>query len=298
MISIDPKTIPKPELFKHMLSAIGPRPIALASTIDKNGKSNLAPFSFFNIFSINPPTLIFSPSRRGKDSTTKHTYENIKEVPEVVINVVTYSMVHQTNLASTEYPKDIDEFEKAGFTPETSELIKPNRVKESPVQIECKVVNVIETGTGGGAGNLVICEILKVHFEKNILDDNGFIDTLKLDLVGRMGGNYWCRASGDAIFEVNKPVVKNAIGFDQIPLDIRLSKILTGNDLGQLGMVESLPLADEIEQEKQNREIKNILKSFKNESNELKIQIHQLARKYIEKKQIDKAWRILLAVYK
>jgi len=205
MIKVDPKDTLLPKLHGLMLGAVGPRPIAFASTIDKNGNPNLAPFSFFNAFGVNPPILIFSPARSGKDNTTKHTYDNVKQVAEVVVNVVTYEMVHQANVASAEYPKGVSEFEKAGFTPLPSKLVKPYRVKESPVQFECKVINVIETGDRPGAGNLIISQILLMHIDEAILDENGNIDQNKIDLVARMGGNTYCRASGNALFEIEKP---------------------------------------------------------------------------------------------
>jgi len=204
-LHFDPKETSIPQFHRLMLGAIAPRPIAFASTMDKEGHPNLSPFSFFNVFGANPPVLIFSPSRRGKDNTTKHTYDNIKEVPEVVINVVTFSMVQQVSDASADFPKGVNEFEMVGFTMEPSELVKPFRVKESPVQLECKVLQVIETGLQNAAGNLVICEILKMHIYAGILDEKGMIDPNKIDLAGRMGGEYYVRASGDALFEVKKP---------------------------------------------------------------------------------------------
>lgn len=247
MIKINPRNTSVPEVHRILLGAIGPRPIAFASTVDKEGNPNLSPFSFFNTFGANPATLIFSPSRRGRDNTTKDTYENLKQVPEVVINVVNYSMVEQTSLSSTEYPKGVNEFIKAGFTAIPSETIKPFRVKESPVQFECKVVNIIETGKQGGAGNLVICEVLLIHLSPEILDKNGIIDQHKIDLVGRLGGDYYCRASGDALFTVEKPLQKLGIGIDQLPEKIRFSNLLSGNDLGKLGNIEKLPNQEEIE---------------------------------------------------
>jgi len=247
MIKIDPANTPIPEVHQMMLGAIAPRPIAFASSIDKKGEINLSPFSFFNAFGVNPTTLIFSPSRRGRDNTTKHTFENLKEVPEVVINAVTYDIVQQANLASTEYPRGANEFVKAGLTPVPSERIKPFRVKESPVQFECKVRDIIETGTGGGAANLIICEILLMHVNEEVLDENGKIDPQKIDLVGRMGGNFYCRASGDAVFTVMKPLQKLGIGVDGLPEKIRLSKHLSGNDLGKLGNIEQLPSMEEID---------------------------------------------------
>ena len=244
---IDPKDISVQKLFGMMLGAIAPRPIAFASTVDEQGRPNLAPFSFFNGFGANPPILVFSPSRRGRDNTTKHTYDNLKKVPEVVINVVTYDMVQQVSLASSDFPEGINEFEKVGFTMEASDKIKPFRVKESPVQFECKVNQIIETGDQGAAGNLVISEIVKVHINNDVLDANGNVDPLKLDLVGRMGGNYYCRASGSALFEVEKPLTSVGIGVDVLPEHARFSKTLTGNELGQLGNLKSIPTKEEIE---------------------------------------------------
>ncbi|MCB2219149.1 MAG: flavin reductase family protein [Bacteroidetes bacterium] len=246
MLKIDPAHTPHQKVHQMMLGAIAPRPIAFASTMDKEGISNLSPFSFFNAFGVNPTTLIFSPSRRGRDNTTKHTYENLKQVPEVVINVVTYAMVEQTSLASTEYPRGVNEFMKSGFTPIPSETIKPFRVKESPVQFECKVRQIIETGDQGGAANLVICEIKLMHIDEAILDENGRIDLYKIDLVGRMGGDYYCRASGDSLFKVKKPLQELGIGIDSLPEKIRYSAFLTGNELGKLGNLEQLPSEAEI----------------------------------------------------
>src|SRR6056300_829211 len=204
MRSIDPKSLPIPQLHGYLLGAVGPRPIAFASTIDKNGVSNLAPFSFFNVFSANPPIMVFSPARSGRTNTTKDTYNNVKEVPEVVINVVNYDLVHQMSLASSPYDPGTDEFEKTGLTPLASETIQPFRVAESPVQFECKVNEVIELGDGGGAGNLVICEVTRIHINDEVLDQDGKIDQHKIDLVSRMGGNWYCRADKTSMFEITK----------------------------------------------------------------------------------------------
>ena len=220
MLSLNPKELTVSQVHQYLLGAVGPRPICFASTIDKNGKANLAPFSFFNVFSANPPIAVFSPSRSGRTGATKDTYENIKEVPECVINVVNYDMVYQTSLASSPYPKGISEFEKAGFTPIASQIVKPFRVKESPVQLECKVNQVIELGQQGGAGNLVICEVVMIHVSEDVLDANKGIDQKKIDLVARMGGNWYCRAHGDALFEIEKPLTTIGIGVDQIPTAI------------------------------------------------------------------------------
>ena len=288
---IDPKKIPVPELFTTMLGAIGPRPIAFASTIDKDGRPNLAPFSFFNFFGANPPILVFSPSRRGRENTTKHTYDNIKAWPEVVINVVNYKMVQQVSLASSDFPEGINEFEKVGFTMEASENVKPFRVKESPVQFECKVLQVIETGDQGSAGNLVICEIVKMHINEAVLDPEGKIDQNKIDLVARMGGDYYCRASGNALFTVEKPLVGVGIGVDALPEHVRLSKILTGNDLGQLGNLKSFPSEKEVEEIKLQQEVKEILEE---RANDLERNLHILAQMRISDERVGEALAILL----
>jgi flavin reductase (DIM6/NTAB) family NADH-FMN oxidoreductase RutF len=246
MVSLDPKELTIPLLHQYLLGSIGPRPIAFASTIDKDGNRNLAPFSFFNVFSANPPILIFSPARSGRTNTTKDTHNNVKEVAEVVINVVTYDMVHQMSLASSPFEAGVDEFEKAGFTPVASDTIRPFRVKESPVQMECKVLEVQELGQNGGAGNLVICEVLKIHISESVLDEKGMIDQEKIDLVSRMGGNWYCRANGEALFEVDKPLTTIGIGVDALPAKLKMCKQLTGNDLGILGNLQSVPDNEEI----------------------------------------------------
>ena len=240
MKTIDPKAVSTAALHGYMLGAVTPRPIAFASTIDSAGNVNLSPFSFFNVFSANPPIMIFSPARRGRDNTTKHTYENVLQVKEVVINIVNYDIVQQMSLSSTEYGKGVNEFEKAGLTPLASQTIKPPRVAESPVQFECRVNEVVSLGTEGGAGNLVICEVLKMHINEAVLDADGTIDPVKLDAVSRMGGNWYSRAK-QGMFEVPKPLSRLGIGFDQLPEAIRTSKLLTGNDLAMLANVEVLP---------------------------------------------------------
>ena len=240
MKTIDPKAVSTAALHGYMLGAVTPRPIAFASTIDTMGNVNLSPFSFFNVFSANPPIMIFSPARRGRDNTTKHTYENVLQVKQVVINIVNYDIVQQMSLSSTEYGKGVNEFEKAGLTPLASQTIKPPRVAESPVQFECKVNEVVSLGTQGGAGNLVICEVLKMHIDEAILDANGNIDPVKLDAVSRMGGNWYGRAK-EGMFEVPKPLSTLGIGFDQLPKAVCISKFLTGNDLAMLANVQVLP---------------------------------------------------------
>lgn len=243
MLTIDPKETPIPKMHGLLLDAIAPRPIAFASTIDKAGKVNLSPFSFFNVFSANPPILIFSPARRGRDKTTKHTLENILEVPEVVINMVNYSMVHQVSLASVEFQKGVNEFIKAGFTEEQSTMVQPPRVKESPVSFECKVNQVVPLGSEGGAGNLIICEVVLMHIQEYILDETGRIDPKKLDAVARMGRDFYCRA--DNIFVISKPGEKLIIGIDELPANIRGSKFFSPKDLAVLANVERLPFEGE-----------------------------------------------------
>lgn len=294
MLSIDPKEIPIPKLHGYLLGAVGPRPIAFASTIDKNGNPNLAPFSFFNVFSANPPIAVFSPARSGRTNTTKHTYDNVKEVPEVVINIVTFSMVHQMSLASAEYAKGVNEFMKAGFTPIPSDLIKPFRVKESPVQFECKVIEVKELGTQGGAGNLIFCEVVKIHIDENYLDEKGTIDQKKIDLVARMGGNWYCRAHGDALFEIEKPLTTIGIGVDQIPEEIRLSEILSGNNLGQLGNVEKLPDETEVNEYKL-LELSDLYLNNEKNTHALKKALHIRAKELLDAGNVNDAWKTLLS---
>lgn len=244
MITINPKEIPVPKMHSLLLGAVVPRPIALASTVDAEGHVNLSPFSFFNVFSANPPVMIFSPARRGRDASTKHTYENVKAVPEVVINIVSYRMVEQVSLASCEFPRGVNEFVKAGLTEAASVAVRPPRVAESSVSFECKVNQVIELGTGGAAGNLVICEVLLMHIREEVMDSEGRIDPFKLDAVARLGADYYARVQGESIFKVPKPNEKLGIGVDALPEKIRRSNVLTGNDLGKLANVERIPDPD------------------------------------------------------
>lgn len=292
-MTIDPKEIPVPQLHGHLLSAVAPRPIAFASTVDKDGNVNLSPFSFFNVFSANPPVMIFSPARRGRDNTTKHTLENVKEHAEVVVNVVSYDMVQQMSLSSTEYEKGVNEFVKAGFTEVKSEQVKPPRVKEAPVSFECKVIEVKSLGEHGGAGQLVICEVLLMHIADRVLDENGKIDVRKIDLVSRMGGNWYSRANGDAIFEVTKPLTTMGIGVDQIPDRIRTSTVLTGNHLGQLGNVEALPTSEEVKDFETEPEVRSILDSFDDDEN-IQLELHKLAADLLNEGEIDTAWKVLM----
>ena len=246
MLTIDPKEIPIPQLHQYLIGSIGPRPICFASTINKEGEPNLAPFSFFNIFSANPPIVIFAPNNSGRDGTPKHTYLNVKEVPEVVINAVTLEMVEKMNVAAAPWEYGVNEFEKAGFTPLASDLIKPFRVAESPVQLECKVLEVKEMGTGGGAGNLVICQVIKVHINEDVLGEDGKISQLKMNLVGRLGGNWYCKTDENSLFQLAQPMQKT-IGYDALPSEIKESKVLTANDIGKLAALSAIPTTEEID---------------------------------------------------
>ncbi|MBK6263436.1 flavin reductase family protein [Marivirga sp. S37H4] len=290
---IDPKSIKTPELHGLLLGAIAPRPIAFASTIDQAGKVNLSPFSFFNVFGANPPTLIFSPSRRGRDNTTKHSFENVKEVGEVVINIANYPMVEQMSLASTEYAKGVNEFEKSGFTEVPSEKVKPPRVAESPVAFECLVKQIIETGSEGGAGILVICEVIYIHLNEEILDESGKIDPVKLDPIGRMGGNWYARAK-EGMFEVEKPLSKLGVGVDAIPEGIRLSKFLTGNDLGKLGNVEKIPTQEEISEMAKEKVVQKIITDNAGQPEKLEKALHLYAHELLAKGEVAKAWKVLM----
>jgi len=285
LLTINPRDTQTPELHSYLLSAVAPRPIALASTIDEDGNPNLSPFSFFNVFSANPPILIFSPARRVRDNTVKHTYENAKAVKEVVINVVTHDMVQQTSLSSTEYEKGVNEFEKAGFSMKASERVKPFRVAESPVQFECAIRQVIELGKEGGAGNLIICEVLLMHVDEKVLDANRMIDQKALDLVARAGGSYYSRAR-DGFFEIPKPLRNKGIGVSSLPEEVRSSNILTGNDLGLLGNVEQLP--DEADVDKFMKDKPEILGWDRDEK-------HKFAQQLIQKNDVMGALKVLLS---
>ncbi len=284
MLTINPKDIKTGKLHGYLLGAVAPRPIAFASTVDKDGTPNLSPYSFFNVFSSNPPLLIFSPARRVRDNTIKHTLENAMATKEVVINVVSYPIVQQMSLSSTEYPRGVNEFVKAGFTMLDSEEVKPPRVAESPVQFECKVKEVIHTGTEGGAGNLIVCEVVKMHIDENVLAEDGTIDQHKIDLVARAGGSYYSRAR-DGFFEIPKPISSLGIGVDALPDEIRLSEVLTGNNLGMLANVEALPDLEDVNNfAKEHPEFIGLEKAKK----------HTFAQEYLEKNDIESAWKVLL----
>ena len=290
-MTIDPKEIPIPQLHGLLLGAVAPRPIAFASTIDNDGNVNLSPFSFFNVFSANPPIMIFSPARRSRDNTTKHTYENVKEHGEVVINMVNFDMVQQMSLASTEYEKGVDEFVKSGFTKVASKVVSPPRVLESPVSFECIVNEVKELGKKGGAGNLVISEVVMIHVSENVLDSSGRIDHQKIDLVARMGGDWYTRSRTDA-FEVAKPLATRGIGVDVLPKSIRNSSILTRNHLGKLGNTEKIPSVEKIETFSLEPEVQAILTGL--DPDRLTEELHKLAAIFLNKGEVQNAWKVLL----
>lgn len=294
MKTIYPNDLPTQEFHALLQGSVAPRPIAFASTVDREGKVNLSPFSFFNLFSTNPPILVFSPSRRVRDNTTKHTLENILEVPEVVIHTVHFGMVEQMSLASTEYPKGVNEFDKGGFTAVKSILVKPPRIREAKVAFECQVNEVKSLGEKGGAGNLVICEVKCVHVNEDILDQNGVIDPNKIDLVARLGGNWYSRTNGDSLFEIPKPLRTMGIGVDQIPDAIRNSMILTGNNLGRLGNVERVPGAEAVKEFGENPQIQEMRIRFQNDPASWVDHLHLWAKDELDAGQVEKAWLILL----
>jgi flavin reductase (DIM6/NTAB) family NADH-FMN oxidoreductase RutF len=291
-MTITPGSIKTAQLHAYLLGSIAPRPICFASTIDSNGVSNLSPFSFFNVFGSKPPILIFSPARRVRDNTIKHTLENVYDTKEVVINVVNYSMVQQMSLASCEYPKGIDEFVKSGFTPVKSDLVKPFRVKESPVQLECKLLQVIETGKEGGAANLIICEVLCMHIDDHVLDEQGRIDPDRIDLVARMGGDYYCRASGSAVFTVPKPNMELGIGVDALPAFIKHSHTLTGNNLGLLGNCTAIPVVSNLIDDVRLNEI---MQNSTHDEDAKTTALHTYAQELLDAGDVNKAWQVLLA---
>jgi flavin reductase (DIM6/NTAB) family NADH-FMN oxidoreductase RutF len=284
----------KPSEAQNFLNhAIAPRPICFASSIDSKGNVNLSPFSYFNLFSVNPPVIIFSPSRRVRNNTTKHTFENLLEVPEVAVNIVTYNMVQQVSLSSCEFPKGTDEFIKAGFTKESSTVIKPPRVKESPVQLECKVLEIKSLGNEAGAGNLIIAEVLLMHINENILNKDGNIDQQKLEHVARLGGNWYARINSRNLFRVEKPNTVLCIGIDSLPESIKHSNILTGNHLGQLANVHEFPLIDtSFEDEK----LKSIFQYYSLDPLEMEIELHLYASALLDEGKVNEAWQVLLAL--
>ncbi len=274
--------------------AIAPRPICFASTINKTGQVNLSPFSYFNLMSHQPPICVFSPLLRMRDGSSKHTLDNIREVPEVVINIVNYAIVQQQSLASTEYPVGIDEFTKSGLTPVASELVTPPRVLESPVQLECVVRDVISLSGSPGAGNLVLAEIVRMHIHQQLLDEHGQVDQAALDLVARLGGDWYCRVNSENLFKVEKPLRSMGMGIDQLPKHIRLSSILTGNHLGQLGNVERIPDEQDVEALTLEPGIKELMDAFIGDPSSLRIQLHHKAAELLDRGEVDRAWKVLL----
>lgn len=294
-LEIIPGTLPTSRLHAYLLGGVAPRPIAFASTLDAQGRPNLAPFSFFNVFGSNPPIAIFSPARRVRDNTTKDTLENVKEVPEVVINAVNYAMVNQCSLASTEYPRGVNEFVKAGLTPVPSDLVRPFGVAESPFRMECRVKEVIETGTEGGAGNLIVCEILKIHVRKDVLDAQGLIDQHKIDLVARLGKDWYCRASGASLFEVEKPLARLGIGIDSLPPSVRTSRVLTGNDLARLGNVEALPAEEAVLEFMESGRFNEIAGQIGFTPGEMAVRSHEAAALLLKDNRLEEALLLLIA---
>lgn len=293
--TLNPKDLSQPDLHNILLTAVAPRPICFASTVDQDGNVNLSPFSFFNVFSSNPPVMIFSPARSGRDNTTKHTLQNIMEVKETVINIVNYPIVEQMSLSSTAYAKGVNEFVKAGLTEVPSDKVRPPRVGEAPVAFECTVDQVIELGDQGGAGNLVIARVEMIHIQEEYLDEHGKLDTRKLDLVARMGGSLYCHANGDALFEIPKPLRTKGMGIDQLPDFIKTSKHFNGNELARLGNLEALPAIDDINAAKSLPEVQSILTRGLDHSDK-KDQIMSLAKKLIDQKEAMKALIVLMTL--
>ncbi|MDQ1139715.1 flavin reductase family protein [Pedobacter agri] len=294
MLTLKTEDLTLVQLQDYLQYAIAPRPICFASTVDAEGNINLSPFSFFNMFSTKPPICVFSPARRVRDNTTKHTLENVLEVKECVINIVNYDMVQQMSLASTEYAKGVNEFEKAGFTMLQSELVAPPRVAEAPVQFECVVNQVIPLGDNHGAGNLILAEIKLIHINENVLDENGKIDQQKIDLVARLGGDWYCRVTESNLFKVAKPLAKLGIGVDALPKSVRLSKVLTGNDLGMLGNIEHLPNEDEIDLVSNHPEVKEVLDATIGDVTNRERELHELARNFLKNGDVDLALKVVL----
>jgi flavin reductase (DIM6/NTAB) family NADH-FMN oxidoreductase RutF len=294
MLSIKTSDLSIGQLHNYLNHAVAPRPICLASTVDKDGNVNLSPFSFFNVFSTNPPVCVFSPSRSVRDNTTKHTLENVLEVPECVINIVNYDIVQQVSLSSVAYAKGVNEFTKSGLTPLASELVKPPRVAEAPVQLECIIREIISLGDTPGAGNLVLAEIKMLHISEDILDPDGRINQAKIDLVARLGGDWYCRITEDNLFKVAKPNMKMCIGVDALPQSIRNSRVLTGNNLGQLGNLEALPTDEAVEAFSQLPDIKDLLDATIGDSQTRELQLHLKAKQLLDDDRVEEALMILL----
>lgn len=294
MLTLNTAEMTPGQLQNYMQYAIAPRPICFATTIDLEGNINLSPFSFFNMFSTNPPLCVFSPARRVRNNTTKHTLQNVLEVKECVINIVNYPMVQQTSLASTEYAKGVNEFEKSGFTMMPSVLVKPPRVAEAPVQMECIIRDIIHLGENPGAGNLILAEVKLIHIKEEILDEDGKIDQAKIDLVARLGGDWYCRVTPESLFKVAKPLTTLGIGVDALPVAVRNSKVLTGNDLGMLGNIEHLPNDEEIDAIQSNPEVKEIFDATIGDINNRERELHELAKVWLSKGKVMDALKVVL----
>jgi flavin reductase (DIM6/NTAB) family NADH-FMN oxidoreductase RutF len=290
---IDLAALSAPDRQQYLQASIAPRPICFASTIDATGRPNLSPFSFFNLFSTTPPILIFSPSRRVRDNTTKHSWQNVQEIPEVVINIVDHSMVQQTSLASCDFPKETNEFVKAGFTEEPATLVRPPMVKESKVKIECRVIDTRPLGDQGGSGNLVICEALRMHIDPAILDEKHHIDQRRLHLVARLGGDWYCRTDSQNMFQVEKPNTRLGIGLDALPAPIRESRILSGNHLGQLANVHELPVVDPAFHDLR---LQQIFQYYAINPEEMEKELHHYAVELLDAGKAKEAWQVLLAL--
>ena len=289
----DLKDLKPAEKQYYLQHVVAPRPICFASTIDKKGNVNLSPFSFFNLFSSNPPVLVFSSARRVRDNTTKHTLENLMQFPEVVVNIVTYDMVHQTSLTSCEFPEGTNEFVKAGFTEEPATIVKPPMVKESKMKMECKVLEIKPLGNEGGAGNLIICEILLLHIDNSLLDENGKMDQRRINHVARLGGDWYCVVNESNLFEVQKPIKELGIGVDALPESIRTSKILSGNNLGQLANVKEMPLIDPAFDD---NHLKEIIQYYSVSPEEMEKELHVYAKKLLDEGKLKEAWQVLLSL--
>jgi flavin reductase (DIM6/NTAB) family NADH-FMN oxidoreductase RutF len=292
-MTIHLKDLKPADVQNYLQHAIAPRPICFASTIDKYGNVNLSPFSFFNLFSSNPPIVIFSPARRVRDNTTKHTLQNVLEVPEVVINIVDYDMVQQTSLASCEFAKDVNEFEKAGFTMQPASIVKPPMVKESKIKLECKVNEVKPLGTEGGAGNLIIAEVLIMHIDESILNTEGKIDQTKMHHIARLGGDWYCKIDESNLFKVEKPNTQLGIGVDMLPASIKNSTILSGNNLGQLGNVKEIPFVDP---SFTDDKLKNIIQYYSINPDDMEKELHRYAKQLLDAGKAGEAWQVLLAL--
>lgn len=292
---VDPKEVKNQEFYAYLVGAVAPRPIAFASTTDGAGNVNLSPFSFFNLFGANPPIVVFSPLLRMRDTTSKHTLQNVQQTREVVINIADYALVEQLSLASTEYEAGVNEFVKAGLSPAASTLVAPPRVQEAPVAMECKVTDIVALGDQGGAGNLIICEVLLLHLHERILDESGkTIDPHKLDAVARMGGDWYCRVTSDSLFKLPKPLRNRGIGVDQLPALIRSSPILTGNNLARLGNTEKIPSEEEVRQYRQEPLVSYCLTRYRQNPEERVQQLHALGKKLLEAGKTEEAWKVLL----